>query len=78
MILTLVISGLLLVALHFASLTPNSTFFPLRNAARRISGLMGHTMQEQDTGCSGEPTGAVSERYLELLDKWLGLMAAEL
>ena len=42
-----------------------------------ISGV-GHTMQQQETGCSGEPGGAVSRRYLELLDEWLGLMAAEL
>jgi len=39
---------------------------------------VGHTMQEQESGCIGEPAGAVSERYLELLDKWLGLMATEL
>lgn len=38
---------------------------------------VGHTMQQQDTGCMGEPGGSVSTRYLELLDTWLGLMSAE-
>jgi pimeloyl-ACP methyl ester carboxylesterase len=39
---------------------------------------VGHTMQEQETGCMGEPGGSVSDRYRELLDKWIGLMATEL
>ena len=37
---------------------------------------VGHTMQEQETGCMGDPGGPTSARYRELLDKWLGLMAA--
>ena len=35
-------------------------------------------MPQKETGCMGDPPGTVSERYLELLDKWLGLMPAEL
>jgi hypothetical protein len=36
---------------------------------------VGHTMQQQETGCMGEPGGSISPRYLELLDRWVGLMA---
>lgn len=36
---------------------------------------VGHLMQEQETGCPGEPGGAVSPRYLELLDQWIAMLA---
>jgi pimeloyl-ACP methyl ester carboxylesterase len=37
---------------------------------------IGHTMQTQETGCIGEPGGAVSERYIELLEEWAAKLAA--
>jgi pimeloyl-ACP methyl ester carboxylesterase len=36
---------------------------------------VGHTMEQQETGCVGEPGGPISERYLALLDEWISLMA---
>jgi pimeloyl-ACP methyl ester carboxylesterase len=39
-----------------------------------ISGI-GHTMQEQSTGCLSEAGGPTSERYLALLDEWSQMLA---
>jgi hypothetical protein len=35
----------------------------------------GHTLQEQSTGCEGDGQGAVSARYMELLDEWIEMLA---
>jgi dienelactone hydrolase len=37
---------------------------------------IGHTMFTQATGCLGEPGGALSKRYVELLDEWIAMLAA--
>ena len=39
---------------------------------------IGHTMQRQETGCIGEPGGATSERYEQLLEEWATKLAAGL
>jgi uncharacterized protein (TIGR02246 family) len=41
---------------------------------RWIPGV-GHTMQEQETGCIGEPGLALSERYIEIMESWIGVLA---
>jgi pimeloyl-ACP methyl ester carboxylesterase len=39
---------------------------------------IGHTMQDQTTGCIGEPGGLTSERYRELIEEWAAKLAASL
>jgi pimeloyl-ACP methyl ester carboxylesterase len=39
---------------------------------------VGHTMQRQATGCLGEPGGAVSQRFVELMEQWADMLAATL
>jgi pimeloyl-ACP methyl ester carboxylesterase len=39
---------------------------------------VGHTMQQQETGCPGDRGGVVSERYVELLEEWIGGLEGEI
>lgn len=42
-----------------------------------IAGV-GHTMQRQATGCIGEPGGALSDRFVELMEEWAAMLAESL
>ncbi len=39
---------------------------------------VGHTMQRQATGCPGDPGGAFSQRFVELMEEWAEMLAATL
>lgn len=39
---------------------------------------VGHTMQRQATGCPGEPGGAFSDRFVDLMEEWAQMLAATL
>ena len=36
---------------------------------------VGHTLQKQSTGCAGDPPGGYADRYTELIDEWLEMLA---
>ena len=36
---------------------------------------VGHTLQRQSTGCAGDPPGGYADRYIELIDEWLEMLA---
>lgn len=36
---------------------------------------VGHTLLEQETGCSGDPPGGYSDRYIELIDDFIEMLA---
>lgn len=45
-----------------------------RSHVELIPGV-GHTLQEQSTGCEGDGLGGVAARYMELLDEWIEMLA---